>query len=99
MYPGNQQHIVAKDSEKAVMAPTYPPESIPHCISSAGNFPKKSVISRDAQVASSTPHYPNKVVATEDSTVWGAQRAASVTYSGQEPPTSYQVKEQPGNAA
>ena len=99
MYAGNQQYVVASAGGQAVMAPAYLPESVPHYVSSGRNYPNEAVVLGGAQTVSSTPYYPNKVVATEASTTWALQRAESVTYSDQEPPTAYQMKEEPGNAS
>ena len=84
MYPGNQQYIVTSASEQTVMAPVYPPGSVPHYVSSAGIYPNQSVVS--------TTYYPNQVVATEASTAGLMHGATSVTYSSQGPPPAYQEK-------
>ena len=99
VYAGNQQYVVSSAGGQAVMAPAYLPESVPHYVSSGRNYPNEAVVLGGAQTVSSTPYYPNKVVATEASTTWALQRAESVTYSDQEPPTAYQMKEEPGNAS
>ena len=81
MYPGNQQYILISANGEAVMAPVYPPVSVPHYASSTGIYPNQAGIFQIGAAAqvSSTTHYPNQVVPTNASTGGPMQGAASVT--------------------
>ena len=81
MYPGNQQYILISANGEAVMAPLYPPVSVPHYASSTGIYPNQAGIFQIGAAAqvSSTTHYPNQVVPTNASTGGPMQGAASVT--------------------
>ena len=94
MYPGNQQYILTSESGQTVMAPVYPPGSVPDYVSSAGIYPNQAGVSQSGggALVSSTA-YPNQVVAAEASTAGTMQGATSVTYSNQGPPPAYEEKE------
>ena len=81
MYPGNQQYILISANGEAVMAPVYPPVSVPHYASSTGIYPNQAGIFQIGAAAqvSSTTHYPNQVVPANASTGGPMQGAASVT--------------------
>ena len=81
MYPGNQQYILISANGEAVMAPVYPPVSVPHYASSTGIYPNQAGIFQIGAAAqvSSTTQYPNQVVPTNASTGGPMQGAASVT--------------------
>ena len=81
MYPGNQQYILISANGEALMAPVYPPVSVPHYASSTGIYPNQAGIFQIGAAAqvSSTTQYPNKVVPTNASTGGPMQGAASVT--------------------
>ena len=95
MYPGNQQYILTSGSGQTVMAPVYPPGSVPDYVSSAGIYPNQAGVSQSGggALVSSTAYYPNQVVAAEASTAGTMQGATSVTYSNQGPPPAYEEKE------
>ena len=102
MYPGNQQYVVTSASGQTVMVPAYPPGSVPHYVSSAGNYPNHAIVSQTgggAQAVASAPYYPNQVVATQASTAGELQGATTVVYSSQGPPPAYEEKEQPVNTS
>ena len=84
------------------MAPAYPPGSIPHYVSYAGNYPNQAVASQTggrAQVVSSTPCHADQEVAIDGTAAVSVQGPTSVTYSSQGQPPAYQEKQQPFHAS